>query len=367
MRRIFVDCHVFDGKYQGTRTYLEGLYKVLIREGKYHFLLAASDVENLQNIFGTHDNVTYLKYKFRNRIMRLLLDAPFLILKNKADAAHFQYRVPPIKFCKYIVTVHDVLFEDFPQYFSKIDRNVSYWTFKWSARYSEVVLTVSQYSKQKIMQHLGIKEVFITTNGISEQFYQSYDKGDVQKVINQKYGLKNYIIYISRWEPRKNQDLLLRAFVETGLYGNYNLVFVGGHTFENNLYNSYFETLSPEIKQRITDLGNVDFEDMLLLLRGALLFTYPSAAEGFGIPPLEAIAANVATICSNKTSMGDFDFIGDNFFDPSNLTEFKNKLVRALQTDKDSNQEEKRMAIKTRYNWNESAGAFNEALSRRGI
>uniref|UniRef100_UPI0025F9F362 glycosyltransferase n=1 Tax=uncultured Flavobacterium sp. TaxID=165435 RepID=UPI0025F9F362 len=228
-----------------------------------------------------------------------------------------------------------------------------------------VVLTVSEYSQHKIQQHLGVQNVAITTNGISGEFYKMYDKGEVQAIVAEKFGIENYIIYISRWESRKNQDLLLRAFAESGLHKTHKLVFVGGHSFENNKYEEYFDSLSTEVKGKVADLGNVDFADVLLLLRGALLFAYPSAAEGFGIPPLEAIAADIPTISSNRTSMADFDFIDDYFFDPSNLDEFKYKLLLALKAGNNEAQQKKKFTVRERFNWKQSAIAFNQAIEGR--
>jgi len=362
MKRIFADCHVFDGKYQGTRTYIEGLYKELIAKGDHHFYLASSDPAHLEKVFGSHQNVTYLKYRFKGGMMRLLLDAPRLILKNKIDAAHFQYRVPPLKFCRYIVTTHDVLFEDFPEYFSRSDRFMSYWTYRLSAKYSDVVLTVSEYSRQKIKEHLGVDNVFITPNGVAEKFFEEYDQEEIKKEVFQRFGFQDHILYTSRWEPRKNQHLLLRAFVEAGLYTTRHLVFIGGKTFENKAYDDYYNNLSPEIQKKVINKGVVNNDDALLLLRGAALFVYPSVAEGFGIPPLEAIAANVPTISSNRTSMADFDFIGDHFFDPDNCQELKNKMIMALQHANNGSRQQKQLAVKARYTWKQCAIAFTKAI-----
>ena len=154
---LFVDCHVFDGNLQGTTTYLKGLYQELINDKSKNFFLAAHNIENLQSIFGIHENVIYLQYSSKNKFVRLLFDIPKLIRQNKIDYAHFQYIVPPTKSCKYIVTIHDVLFLDFPQYFPLFYRIKNKLFFKYSANKSDIVLTVSQYSKEKIEKH--IKEI----------------------------------------------------------------------------------------------------------------------------------------------------------------------------------------------------------------
>src|SRR4051812_17410140 len=100
--KIFVDCHVFDQSLQGTTTYLKGLYLQLIGDKSMVFYLAAADIENLREIFGTHENVVYVQYKSRNKFIRLLFDIPAIIKKNAIDFAHFQYIIPPVKHCQYI-------------------------------------------------------------------------------------------------------------------------------------------------------------------------------------------------------------------------------------------------------------------------
>ena len=360
--RLFVDCHVFDGVPQGTKTYLHGIYSELIKDRSIHFYLAATDIYNLEKIFGSHINVTYIKYKSHSSIYRLLIDIPFLIKKHKIEFAHFQYRVPPIKFCRYIVTVHDVLFEDFPQYFPIISRRISYLTYLFSARYSDIVLTVSNYSKQKIKQHLGVANAIITPNGVDKVFFDDYDKELVQQQVFKKFKASNYIIYTSRWEPRKNQLLLLQQFVDLELYKHYQLVFVGSSTFNYPQYDNYYAGLDSAVKKKVLHLSGVKFKDMLLLLRGAVLSVYPSIAEGFGIPPLESVAAGIPTLTSNTTAMAEFIFMGQNLFDPYSPQQLAEKIKRSLAHSDEEQLLRLKKHVQEHYNWSISAEVFKAAL-----
>ena len=329
--KIFVDCHVFDGNFQGTTTYLKGLYSELLKDKTKQFYFGATNTAFLETIFGKHDNLTFVSYKAKNKFYRLSIDIPRIIKKNKIDYAHFQYVVPPIKACKFIVTIHDVLFLDFPEYFPLTYRKKNKLLFKTSAKRSDVVLSVSEYSKQQIQKHFGIETVTLTPNSIDSVYFEEYDKNDVQNQVNKKFKVANYFLYVSRWEPRKNHDRLLKAFVEKEYYKTHSLVFVGDKAIENKAYNDYYASLPDEIKATVFSFNKVDYQDLLLLVRAADLSIYPSIAEGFGIPPLESLAAKIPTICSNTTAMADFQFFGDCLFNPLDIEDIKNKIEKENQ------------------------------------
>jgi len=358
--RFFVDCHVFDGNFQGTTTYIKGLYSELIKDENHHFFFGASNIEFLKSVFGTHENLTYVKYRSKNKFHRLLFDIPNIIKKNKIDYAHFQYVIPPIKKCKYIVTIHDVLFLDFPQYFPLLYRLKNKFLFKISAKYSDVVLTVSEYSKVQIQKHFKIQKVSVTNNAVDPIFFESYNKQEVKELVADRFKITNYFIYVSRWEPRKNHHNLLKVFVEKEYYNNYSLVFIGDKAINNIDYISYYSSLPEHIKAKIFEFNKVNFEDLLLFVRGADLSIYPSIAEGFGIPPLESLAAKIPTICSNTTAMEDFYFLKELQFNPLMEKEIFDKIQLALL---DNNWSRRVIEMKEKYNWHQAKLDFIKAIS----
>jgi len=361
--KIFVDCHVFDKGFQGTTTYIQGLYLELIKDKNKSFYLASSNSERLKEIFGDHENIIYIQYKSTNAYIRLLFEIPLIIFRNKIDFAHFQYRVPPIKLCKYIVTTHDVLFEDFPKDFPILNRLESFINYKMSAKVSDIILTVSEYSKKQIEKHLKVKDVIVMPNGVDSVFFDDYNKNEIKEKVKATFGISDYLIYVSRWEPRKNHHLILKTYIKLKLYEKYSLVFIGNDTFKNKEYDSIYNQLNDKIKDKILILKRIDFSEMLLLLRGANVALYPSRAEGFGIPPLESVAAKIPTICSNATAMSDFTFFENYFFDPNSEKDFEDKLVMVLKKN-DVNIQTKRQVIKEKYNWVIAAEIFNKALEK---
>lgn len=250
LKKIFIDCHVFDSGFQGTRTYLQGLYLELIKDRETQFFFAASDVENLESVFGNADNIFYLKYTSKNKFYRLLIDIPRLIKKNKIDYAHFQYIVAPIKNCKYIVSTHDVLFLDLPQFFPKFNRLKNEVLYRQSVKKSDIILTGSQYSKFQIEKHFNVIDVEVTVYGVEPIFFEEYDKSLIQENIEKKYGFKNYIVYISRHEPRKNHYRLLKSFIDQQLYNDFHLVLIGDVTFQDIAFDKLLASLNESTRKK---------------------------------------------------------------------------------------------------------------------
>ena len=89
----------------------------------------------------------------------------------------------------------------------------------------------------------------------------------------------------------------------------------------------------------------------LCLYKQAALFVFPSFAEGFGIPPIEAVAYSCPTLCSNQTAMAEFDFFHECFFSPYDIRELKNKIMYFIQNDVTQICEALQKEIVARYNW----------------
>ncbi len=357
---IFVDCHVFDGNFQGTTTYIKGLYVELIQDKNYHFFFGATNTDFLKTIFGIHENLTYVTYKSTNKFSRLLFDIPNIIKSYKIDYAHFQYIVPPIKNCKYIVTIHDVLFLDFPKYFPFGYRLKNKFLFKRSAKCSDIVLSVSEYSKKQIQKHFKIDKVTVTANAVDPIYFEPFDKEGVRAQVRAKFEATDYFLYVSRWEPRKNHHSLLKVFVENEYYKSHSLVFIGDKAIQNKAYDDYYLSLPDSLKAKVFTFNKVNFEDLLLFVRGADLSIYPSIAEGFGIPPLESLASGIPTICSNTTAMADFYFLKEVQFNPLNETDLNDKIQAGLSDRKWQNRIDE---MKLAYSWQKAKTDFIQALN----
>lgn len=358
--RLLIDAHVFDGKFQGTRTYLEGLYTHMTRHQDIEFFFAAHEEQKLKEFFGEAKNIHYVHLHSESRLKRLAIEFPRIIKEYKIDYAHFQYISPLFKTCKEIVTIHDLLFMDFPQYFPSTYKIKNKYLFKRSAKRAEILLSVSEYSKDEIVRHFGIPgdKIHITFNSILPT-NESVDGIDLKK----EYGLEKYILTVSRIEPRKNHLALLKAFVELNLKEKgYKLVMVGYKDLSYSQFFDYYNSLDEETKEAIMFL-QVPFNQLVSLYRNASLFVFPSYAEGFGIPPLEALAYGSSLLCSNATAMREFRLPDEMSFNPEDKEELKAKMVNMLN--QPFNQANIAGVVLSRYNWYNTANSYYELLINR--
>ena len=341
--RVLVDCHYFGTFYSGVTTYIKGIYNELVNYDDIEIYLVSTAAGKLSRDF-PDQRFRYIELKHQSYLRRTLWDIPQLIKKYGIDYAHFQYTIPPFKRCKYIITIHDILFEDYPSLFPltyRIPRSV---LFRFSAKKADIVLTVSEYSRRRISKHYGLpyEDILVTPNGVYDGIHQKAGDG--------KNRGEQYILYVSRLEPRKNHRMLIEAFAELNLHERYRLIMIGRQNIKDNELYRCMKSLNKQVKERIQHLDNVTNEQLQQYYKNASLFVYPSIAEGFGIPPLEAIMSGTKTICSNATAMSDYDFMQGYQFAPLNKGALKRLIIKTLDNE-DYPFAKMQAEIKSRYNW----------------
>ena len=333
--KIFVDAHSFDKEHQGIRSFIKRLYIALSEHPGYELYFGASNIENLKAELSEIPGARFVRYRFKSTLMRLLVEVPFHIKRLGIDYAHFQYISPLIKGCRTIVTTHDVLFLDFKSYFPRFYRISREFLFRYSIRRSDIKTTVSEYSRQRIEYHFKIqaKHIHILPNGVDSSYFRPYDPAISRQYVANKFRAENYILYVSRFEPRKNHLHLLRAYTELQLHKqNICLVLVGHNSLPVPEFTEYYKSLETEIKRHITIIPSADIDDLYHLYRGARALVYPSLAEGFGLPPIEAAALQIPVICSNHTAMSDFSFFNQNHINMVEKELLKKTLQKLLAT-----------------------------------
>jgi glycosyltransferase involved in cell wall biosynthesis len=371
--KILVDAHALTGGYQGTQTFIIGLYNALHQAGiGVEIFFATTDPVKVKMAFLFADDKQIIAFKKRKpAILRYWVDFPALLKKQHFDFVHFQYVSPLAKYgSRFIVTTHDILFNDYPEQFSwwyRISRNL---LFKRSIRQADIKTTVSDFSRKSISRHYGISEKDITVlpNAVGGRFGKPYESGSLVIEVERQFTLENFILYVSRIEPRKNQLLLLKIYLQLELWQqNIPLVFVGSESIAVPELNRLIKSLSAEQRKFIHFYKDINMNALEELYKHCRLFVYPSAAEGFGIPPLEAAVYKVPVLCSNTTAMKDFTFFEPYTFNPADEADFAAQLKAILASPPPAefiNHTE--AALREKYSWKNTAEIFYRLLKEKG-
>lgn len=278
---------------------------------------------------------------------------PSLARKARVDVLINPINTAPLAFPRNILVIHDLSFLEHPEWFGWGFLRFYRTIVPRAARRALAVVTVSEYSKGRIVDLLGVppERVHVIYQGVDPKFCP-VGQDEVEEV-RRKFGLaRPYVLFVGSIAPRKNLTAAIAAFdlVRKKLSAVYELVVVGTKSFQ------FSSVELPEAAQSVRAIGYMTDENLPALYAGAELLLYPSLYEGFGLPPLEAMACGTPVVTSNCTSLPEV--VGDAALvvDPSNVDQLADAICRVL-TDRHLAQELRRRGPERarRFSWNEAA------------
>ncbi len=227
------------------------------------------------------------------------------------DLLHSPDFIPPFRRnCKSVITIHDLAFLLYPHFLTKESARY-YGQIDQAWRKTDHIIAVSEATKQDSIRMLGVPEKKITViheaaNPIYRQLPQDEAMQNVQK--RYKFG-KDFILFVSTIEPRKNLPGLLQAYRR--LRDEYKrdelLVLAGANGW---LWEEVYETVKQlDLEDHVAFLGRVPNDDLVYLYNAARLLVHPSFYEGFGLTPLEAMTCGTPVIVSNTAAIPEV--VGD--------------------------------------------------------
>ena len=226
---------------------------------------------------------------------------------SDTDLTHFfNYIVPPGVKGKTVVTVHDMVYKAFPETVRARTKYMLDTGLKASMKRADLIVTDSEFSKSEIIKYFPQHEskIRVVPCGVDLQKFSPCK--DTEKIENVKKSLGidgRYFLYLGTIEPRKNLERLIEAYGKFAKNTNNppKLVLAGGKGWLND--NIYAKAEQLGIKQYVIFTKYVPSEDMNPLMCGAEAFVFPSIYEGFGMPPLEAMACGVPVLTSGEASL----------------------------------------------------------------
>ena len=194
------------------------------------------------------------------------------------------------------------------------------------------IITVSNFSKQDIANEFNFptERIFVTPLA-AEKIYTPLNKKKCLRILKEKYKINNnFILYVGGFSPRKNIIGLIEAF---SLIPKYNLnktklVITGKKGISYDKYKKRTEELNIQDKVIFTDF--IALEDLPIFYNAAEMLVYPSFYEGFGLPPLEAMACGTPVIASNVTSLPEVCFDSAILINPYDVKDLSNSMERIL-------------------------------------
>ena len=229
---------------------------------------------------------------------------PHLARSARADLLHVPgFDAPLGKPCPVVLTIHDLIGKLFPQNLPPVSR--WYWS-RWlprSARWADRIVADSLHTKRDIVTLLGIPEERIAViYPAADERFQPVTDPNILGEVRQKYRLpSSFILYLGTLEPRKGLGTLISAYRALAEQVNHSLVIAGNKGWQMEPLFRLVEDYG--LAERVYFTGYVEDGDLPGLLSLAETLVYPSTYEGFGLPPLEAMACGTPVVCSNAASL----------------------------------------------------------------
>ncbi|MDP2708639.1 MAG: glycosyltransferase family 1 protein [bacterium] len=336
---------LMDARYSGVSEYTLNLVKEILRldhNNEYRlFYNCFGGLPNLPEFSG--ENVKMVKYNYPNKIFNYLLVKIFNYPKIDKELGADVWFMPHINFiglaagAKSIITIHDLSFLRYPEFFSA---RKNFWHKMVNARKLvkkfDTIVAVSENTKRDIVELCDVDagKVKVIYSGIGKEYAKiTNNQEPITKQIKKKYILPDkFILYLGTVEPRKNVDGIIKAYNQLRVMSyelrDYKLVIAGNRGWKSEkIYQAWEQS---EFKDDIIFLGYVENEDKIYLYNSASVFVYPSFYEGFGLPPLEAMACGCPVISSYAASLPEVAGDAALPVDPYDINDLAGALAEVL-------------------------------------
>lgn len=241
------------------------------------------------------------------RAVSTFVPVPYSWFFGKNDLTHFfNYIVPPHVGGKTVVTVHDMVYRAFPETVRGRTKTMLDMGLVPSMKRADRIVTDSEFSRTEIVKYYPefAEKIRVVPCGVDLSRFRPEEDAKKIAQVRDKHGIgERYFLYLGTLEPRKNLVRLIEGYAAyaKSMDNPAQLVLAGGKGW---LYDEIFakvETLG--LKDKVLFTQYIASEDMCALMSGALAFTFPSLYEGFGMPPLEAMACGTPVLVSDAASL----------------------------------------------------------------
>jgi len=317
----------------GIGTYIRNLLRQLARidaDSEYILLCREADLGIAAQL---GPNFRSVREPSPNYSLREQIHVPWLLRRERPDVYHApHYVLPPAIRCRSVVTIHDCIHLMFPQYLPNRAAYAYARASMWAAaRRSNRILTVSEASKRDILQLFNVKpeKIVVVYNAIDEHFSATPSEEHVER-IRERYQLDHkFVLYVGNIKPHKNLVRLIEAFSQLRrTHDDLKLLIIGDEI--SRLPALRRAVHRHKLHKHVRFLGYLKDDTLTVLYRLASVFVFPSLYEGFGLPPLEAMASGTPVVTSNVSSLPEVTGDAAVLVDPYDVDSIVDGIRRIL-------------------------------------
>lgn len=364
---IAIDVLSAKSLHHGVGVYIKNILERIMPQSEKHTMSIIKRPDVFPMLDLNHKKqveIINIKLPLSARIIWEWIFLPQLLNKKKIDLfwgpTHF---LPPIKVCKYVVTIHElvpfVLPRSLPFSRRHYRRLLSY-----SIRLADVIIVVSESLKQDLIKFFPVQtdKIKVIHNGVDESFQPQSDN-EILSRIQKKYQLPSrFILTLGVMEPKKNIIGLIQSYADLrSSFSDLPKLVIGGsrkYGWKNSNVFKLVQSLSLENEIFLTD--SISHEDLPAVYSLAELFILPSFYEGFGLPVVEAMACGTPVITSNTSSLPEVAGDAAILVNPYNVADITNAMKEVLLNETKRKQMiERGFQNAKRFSWNRAA---NELL-----
>ena len=322
---VAIDARMIE--FSGIGTYI----RMLLQSSVYDYAIGNPDLIHRYN-----STIPVIAFDAKIYGLKEQLSYPIKELKKAGvTTVHFpHYNVPMFFPLPYVVTIHDLIHIVFPEFMkNRVAASYARVLMKTAANHAQRVLTDSNSTKDDLEQYLHVQpeKIHVVPLAVDPVFGVKNDINEAK--LRKKLHIpetKKILLYVGNIRPHKNIPFFLRAFSKSSHKNETVIVLAGRSTIDETI-----QTLeaSLSIQNNVVHTGLISEEDLIDLYNIAYGFVFPSLYEGYGLPPLEAMACGTPVICSNSSSLPEVVGDGALLFDPHNEAQLVSCIDRLISDD----------------------------------
>lgn len=318
----------------GIGTYIRNLVRQLVRLDRQTEFVLLCRPDDVPGLGALAPNFRAVAESASNYSLAEQFKVPRALRREGVTLFHApHYVLPRLVPCPSVVTIHDCIHLMFPQYLQgRFALRYARSSISFAARRATRVLTVSESSKRDILRFVDTEpeKIVVIYNAFDERFGEEPNEDDIARV-RERYQLQDaFVLYVGNVKPHKNLGRLIEAFhlVRQRGLDHLKLVLIGDDISKYAALRRAVHTY--QLHKYVRFLGYVPEATLAVMYRLAGVFVFPSLYEGFGLPPLEAMASGTPVVASNVSSLPEVTGDAAVLVDPMSPEAIADGMYRVL-------------------------------------